>query len=88
MICWLIQFFTAGEPEVRAWTIRKGATAVKAAGAIHSDIEKGFIRAEVVRWNDCWRGEFGAAQREGAGAAGGKEYVVQEGDVILFRHSG
>src|SRR6266481_1315407 len=48
----LIQFFTAGEPEVRAWTIRKGATAVKAAGAIHSDIEKGFIRAEVVRWND------------------------------------
>src|SRR6202040_3348315 len=48
----LISFFTAGEPEVRAWTIRKGATASKAAGEIHSDIEKGFIRAEVVRWND------------------------------------
>src|SRR5204862_7985617 len=52
----LIQFFTAGQPEVRAWTIRKGATAVKAAGAIHSDIEKGFIRAVVVRWHDLVAG--------------------------------
>src|ERR1700681_2212852 len=89
----LIQFFTAGEPEVRAWTIRKGATAVKAAGAIHSDIEKGFIRAEVVRWNDLLAagsvGAGGGAAREKAQVRlEGKEYLVQEGDVILFRHSG
>jgi ribosome-binding ATPase len=85
----LIQFFTAGEPEVRAWTIRKGATAVKAAGAIHSDIEKGFIRAEVVRWNDLLAAGSVAAAREKAQVRlEGKEYVVQEGDVILFRHSG
>ncbi len=85
----LIQFFTAGEPEVRAWTIRKGATAVKAAGAIHSDIEKGFIRAEVVRWNDLLAaGSLGAAREKAQVRLEGKEYVVQEGDVILFRHSG
>src|ERR1700693_1245803 len=85
----LIQFFTAGEPEVRAWTIRKGATAVKAAGAIHSDIEKGFIRAEVVRGNVLLAGGGLAAAREKAQVRlEGKEYIVQEGDVILFRHSG
>jgi ribosome-binding ATPase len=85
----LIQFFTAGEPEVRAWTIRKGSTAVKAAGAIHSDIEKGFIRAEVVRWNDLLAaGSVAAAREKGQVRLEGKEYVVQEGDVILFRHSG
>jgi len=85
----LIQFFTAGEPEVRAWTIRKGATAVKAAGAIHSDIEKGFIRAEVVRWNDLLAaGSLGAAREKAQVRLEGKEYIVQEGDVILFRHSG
>jgi len=85
----LIQFFTAGEPEVRAWTIRKGATAVKAAGAIHSDIEKGFIRAEVVRWNDLLAaGSLAAAREKAQVRLEGKEYVVQEGDVILFRHSG
>src|SRR6267378_2889504 len=85
----LIQFFTAGEPEVRAWTIRKGATAVKAAGAIHSDIEKGFIRAEVVLWNDLLAaGSLGAAREKAQVRLEGKEYVVQEGDVILFRHSG
>jgi ribosome-binding ATPase len=84
-----IQFFTAGEPEVRAWTIRKGATAVKAAGEIHSDIEKGFIRAEVVRWNDLVAsGSVAAAKEKGQVRLEGKEYVVQEGDVILFRHSG
>jgi ribosome-binding ATPase len=84
-----IQFFTAGEPEVRAWTIRKGATAVKAAGEIHSDIEKGFIRAEVVRWNDLLAsGSVAAAKEKGQVRLEGKEYVVQEGDVILFRHSG
>jgi hypothetical protein len=85
----LIQFFTAGEPEVRAWTIRKGAPAVKAAGVIHSDIERGFIRAEVVRWNDLVAaGSLAAAREKAQVRLEGKEYVVQEGDVILFRHSG
>jgi ribosome-binding ATPase len=85
----LIQFFTAGEPEVRAWTIRKGTNAVKAAGAIHSDIEKGFIRAEVVRWKELVAAGSVAAAREKAQVRlEGKEYIVEEGDVILFRHSG
>jgi GTP-binding protein YchF len=85
----LIAFFTAGEPEVRAWTIRKGATASKAAGEIHSDIEKGFIRAEVVRWNDLVAaGSIAAAKEKAQVRLEGRDYVVQEGDVILFRHSG
>ena len=85
----LIQFFTAGEPEVRAWTIRKGSTAVKAAGAIHSDMERGFIRAEVVRWDDLVQaGSIAAAKEKAQVRLEGKEYVVQEGDVMLFRHSG
>ena len=85
----LIQFFTAGEPEVRSWTIHKGETAVKAAGAIHSDIERGFIRAEVVRWSDLLAaGSIAAAKEKAQVRLEGKEYVVQEGDVILFRHSG
>jgi ribosome-binding ATPase len=85
----LIPYFTAGEPEVRAWTIRKGATAVKAAGEIHSDIEKGFIRAEVVRWNDLLAaGSIAAAREKAQVRLEGREYIVQEGDVILFRHSG
>ncbi len=85
----LLQFFTAGEPEVRAWTVHKGATAVKAAGAIHSDIEKGFIRAEVVRWNDLVSaGSIAAAKEKAQVRLEGKDYIVQEGDVILFRHSG
>jgi GTP-binding protein YchF len=85
----LMQFFTAGEPEVRAWTIRKGTTAVRAAGEIHSDIERGFIRAEVVRWNDLLAaGSIAAAREKGQVRLEGKEYLVQEGDVILFRHSG
>src|ERR1700682_2612133 len=85
----LLQYFTAGEPEVRAWTIRKGATAVKAAGEIHSDIEKGFIRAEVVRWNDLLAaGSIAAAREKAQVRLEGRDYIVQEGDVILFRHSG
>jgi len=85
----LFPFFTAGEPEVRAWTIRKGSTAVKAAGEIHSDIEKGFIRAEVVRWSDLLAsGSIAAAKEKAQVRLEGKEYIVQEGDVILFRHSG
>jgi len=85
----LVQFFTAGEPEVRAWTIHKGSTAVKAAGAIHSDIEKGFIRAEVVKWSDLLAaGSIAAAKEKAQVRLEGRDYVVQEGDVILFRHSG
>jgi GTP-binding protein YchF len=85
----LIAFFTAGEPEVRAWTIRKGSTAVKAAGEIHSDIEKGFIRAEVVRCEDLLAaGSIAAAKEKAQVRLEGKEYIVREGDVILFRHSG
>ena len=85
----LIQFFTAGEPEVRAWTIRKGSNAQKAAGAIHSDIEKGFIRAEVVKCSDLLAaGSIAAAKEKAQVRLEGKEYIVQEGDVILFRHSG
>ena len=85
----LIQFFTAGEPEVRAWTIRKGSNAQKAAGAIHSDIERGFIRAEVVKWSDLLAaGSIAAAKEKAQVRLEGKEYMVQEGDVILFRHSG
>jgi GTP-binding protein YchF len=85
----LTSFFTAGEPEVRAWTIRKGSTAAKAAGEIHSDIEKGFIRAEVVRWNDLLEfGSVAAAKEKAKVRSEGRDYIVQEGDVILFRHSG
>jgi hypothetical protein len=85
----LIQYFTAGEPEVRAWTIRKGSNAVKAAGEIHSDIEKGFIRAEAVRCADLLAaGSIAAAKEKAQVRLEGKEYIVQEGDVILFRHSG
>jgi hypothetical protein len=85
----LIQYFTAGEPEVRAWTIRKGSNAVKAAGEIHSDIEKGFIRAEVVSCKDLLAsGSIALAKEKAQVRLEGKEYIVQEGDVILFRHSG
>ena len=85
----LTSFFTAGEPEVRAWTIKRGTNAQKAAGAIHSDIERGFIRAEVVRWDDLLAaGSVAAARERGQVRLEGKEYIVQEGDVILFRHSG
>jgi ribosome-binding ATPase YchF (GTP1/OBG family) len=79
----------AGEPEVRAWTIRRGTPAVRAAGAIHTDIERNFIRAEVVRCEDLLAaGSWPAAREKGQVRLEGKEYVVQEGDVILFRHSG
>jgi GTP-binding protein YchF len=85
----LFPFFTAGEPEVRAWTIRKGSTAVKAAGEIHSDIEKGFIRAEVVQCDDLLAaGSIAAAKEKAQVRLDGKENFVKEGDVILFRHSG
>ena len=85
----LISFFTAGEPEVRAWTIRRGTTAVKAAGVIHTDIERNFIRAEVTRCEDLLAaGSIAVARERGQVRLEGKEYVVQEGDTILFRHGG
>jgi len=82
----LISFFTVGEDEVRAWTIRRGTVARTAAGTIHSDIERGFIRAEVVRWEDLLRRKTLAACREaGLLRLEGKEYVMQDGDVAHFR---
>jgi GTP-binding protein YchF len=85
----LISFLTCGEPECRGWTIERGMTAQQAAGAIHSDIERGFIKADVVDWEDLLRaGSFAAARERGQVRLEGKEYIVQEGDVILFRHSG
>jgi len=85
----LISFLTCGEPECRAWTIERGMTAQKAAGAIHSDIEKNFIKAEVVFWEDLLAaGSFAAARERGQFRLEGKEYIVKDGDVILFRHSG
>ncbi len=82
----LMSFLTAGEPEVRAWTIKKGTKAPKAAGKIHSDIERGFIRAEVINYQtllDC--GSLAAARDKGLIRSEGKEYVMQDGDVVLFR---
>ena len=82
----LIAFFTVGEDEVRAWTVRRGTRAREAAGSIHSDIERGFIRAEVVRWDDLLRLKTLAACREAALLRlEGKDYVVQDGDVVHFR---
>jgi ribosome-binding ATPase len=82
----LITFFTAGPKESRAWTVRKGAKAPEAAGAIHSDFERGFIRAETIGFDDYVRcgGEAGARDA-GKLRSEGKEYVVQDGDVLLFR---
>jgi ribosome-binding ATPase YchF (GTP1/OBG family) len=82
----LITFFTAGDPEVHAWTVTRGTLAPGAAGKIHTDFEKGFIRAEVIRWNDLVQLGSEAKCRE-AGKIGveGKEYVVQDGDVMHFR---
>ena len=82
----LMSFLTAGEPEVRAWTIKKGTKAPAAAGKIHSDIERGFIRAEIVSYNDLVReGSMVAAREKGLVRSEGKEYIMQDGDVVLFR---
>ena len=82
----LISYLTAGEPEVRAWTITKGTKAPQAAGKIHTDFERGFIRAEVVSYEDLVTcGSHNAAKEKGLVRLEGKEYVVQDGDVILFR---
>ncbi|HEY8415221.1 MAG TPA: redox-regulated ATPase YchF [Thermaerobacter sp.] len=82
----LISFFTAGEEEVRAWPIRRGTTAKQAAGKIHSDIERGFIRAEVVAYEDLVRlGSVAAARDAGLLRLEGRDYIVRDGDVIVFR---
>lgn len=82
----LSTYFTAGEPEVRAWTIRKGTKAPQAAGVIHTDFERGFIRAEVVGYNDLIQaGSYAAARDAGKLRLEGKDYVVQDGDVMHFR---
>ena len=82
----LISYLTAGEPEVRAWTIKKGTKAQQAAGKIHSDFERGFIRAEIVSYDDLMAcGTYNAAKEKGLVRLEGKDYVVQDGDIILFR---
>ena len=82
----LITFFTAGEKETRAWTLHKGATALDAAETIHSDIARGFIRAEVIRWDDLVAaGSHSDARRQGLERVEGKTYEVQDGDVLNVR---
>ncbi len=82
----LISFLTAGEPEVRAWTIKKGTKAPQAAGKIHTDFERGFIRAEVVAFDDLKAcGSIAAAKEKGLYRSEGKDYVMRDGDVVLFR---
>ena len=82
----LLSFLTAGETETRAWTIKKGTKAPQAAGKIHSDFERGFIRAEVVNYQDLLDcGTYAAAKEKGLVRLEGKDYVVKDGDVVLFR---
>lgn len=82
----LISYLTAGEPEVRAWTIKQGTKAPQAAGKIHSDFERGFIRAEVVHYDDLMAcGSMAAAKEKGLVRSEGKEYVMKDGDIVLFR---
>ena len=82
----LISFFTAGEAEARAWTIRRGTKAPQAAGKIHSDFERGFIRAEIISYADLYeQGSAAACREKGLIRSEGREYVMQDGDVTLFR---
>ncbi len=82
----LMSFLTAGEPEVRAWTIKKGTKAPEAAGKIHTDIQRGFIKAEVVSYNDLIKeGSMVAAKEKGLVRSEGKEYIMQDGDIVLFK---
>lgn len=82
----LISFLTAGKPEVRAWTIKKGTKAPQAAGKIHTDFEKGFIRAEVTSFDDLMAcGSMAATKEKGLVRLEGKDYVMQDGDIVLFR---
>lgn len=82
----LISYLTAGEPEVRAWTIKRGTKAPQAAGKIHSDFERGFIRAEVISFDELMAcGTMQAAKEKGKVRSEGKDYVMQDGDIVLFR---
>ena len=82
----LMSFLTAGEPEVRAWTIKKGTKAPQAAGKIHSDIERGFIKAEVISYDDLINsGSMVLAKEKGLVRSEGKEYIMQDGDIVLFK---
>ena len=82
----LISYLTAGEQETRAWTIKKGTKAPQAAGKIHTDFERGFIRAEVVNYQELLNaGTYAAARDKGLVRLEGKDYVMQDGDVVLFR---
>ena len=82
----LHSFFTVGEDEVRAWTIPVGASALEAAGAIHSDLQKGFIRAEVIDFEDLIQlGGFTEARQKGKLRLEGKEYIVQDGEIVHIR---
>lgn len=82
----LMSFLTAGEPEVRAWTIKIGTKAPEAAGKIHTDIQRGFIRAEVVSYEELIReGSMNAVKEKGLLRSEGKDYIMQEGDIVLFR---
>ena len=82
----LISYLTAGEPEVRAWTIKNGTKAPQAAGKIHTDFERGFIRAEVIAYDTLIEnGSIAAAKEKGLVRLEGKEYVMNDGDVVLFR---
>jgi hypothetical protein len=85
----LISFFTCNDAECRAWTVERGTSAVKAAGVVHTDMERGFIKAEVVRWDDLVAaGSLAHARELGKVKLEGKEYVVEDGEVLLIRHSG
>ena len=82
----LISFLTYGEDECRAWTIKRGTKAPQAAGKIHTDFERGFIRAEVVNFDDLMAcGSMNAAKEKGLVRSEGKEYVMKDGDIVLFR---
>ena len=82
----LMSFLTAGEPEVRAWTIKKGTKAPEAAGKIHSDIQRGFIKAEVISYDDLIKcGSMVVAKEKGLVRSEGKEYIMQDGDIVLFK---
>lgn len=81
-----MSFLTAGKPEVRAWTIKKNTKAPEAAGKIHSDIQRGFIRAEIVSYEDLMReGSMNAVKEKGLLRSEGKEYIMQDGDIVLFK---
>ena len=85
----LLSFFTVGEDECRAWTLRAGSSALEAAGEIHTDIQRGFIRAEVVKYEDLISaGSMAEARSRGQLRLEGKEYIVQDGEIVHFRHSG